>query len=220
MLDRQHNQTFTSSSSQAYDNHVIANSISEDLIRVLQDFDFSQKVVTGGDSRVHMKYLWSKKSSNLEDADLLFDKCQFYIRRDREFVGYIEEEIITFDQPVSYSPLDESAWNELLPLIDPKPCPDRIFKACDVHLAVHNVDSEVEKILQNTGFYYLELHKPDLGRVRIYTMQAQTRQKGGEIFQDLKKSIEKGGGVEGFLKFELTRNLYNQGFSLPPLLLD
>lgn len=202
------------------DNHIIANSISVELAKFFIDSGFSEQTVVGGDSRVRMKRLWSKKSSTVEEGDEWFKKCQYYIQQDNSFVGYIEEEAITFDEPIAILDLNELPWASLLPKLNPSPCPEGIYKASDIHLSLHKVNPKVERRLFESGFYYLELYKPKLGNVRVYTMQTQNKKEGGEIFQILKKILIQGGGVEGFLKFELTRNLYNQGFSLPPIILS
>lgn len=201
------------------DTHIIANSISVELANIFKEIGLSEQVVIGGDSRVRMQHLWSKKSSSLKEADDWFDKCKFYIKQDKSFIGYIEEEVIAIDQQISNLHFDEAAWDALLPKLNPSPCPQGIVKACDVHLALHNANPKLDKKLLESGFYYLDLCKPNLGNVRIYTMQTQCQKVGKEIFHVLKKIFAQGGGAEGFLKFEFTRNLYNQGFSLPPLIL-
>ena len=160
------------------DNHVVANSISEETCLVLQDLEFSEKNVTGGDPRVRMERLWSKKASTLEDADDCFGKGQFHIKHDKSFVGYIEEEIATLDEPISYLPLNETAWDSLLPKLSPRPCPKGIHKGCDIHLALHKRHPYIERTLLESGFYYLELEKPHLSKVRIFTMQTQALKAG------------------------------------------
>ena len=202
------------------DTHIIANSISQALVQFLANSGFSEQAVIGGDDRVRMQRLWSKKSSTLKDADSWFEKCMFYIKQDKDFWGYIEEEIITIDKPVFYSPLDEEVWSLRLPKLNPSFCPKGIYKACDIHLSLCKVEPIVNQKLLESGFYYLDLHKYQLGNVRIYTMQTQSPKIGKKIFEMLKNIVAQGGGVEGFIKFEFTRNLYNQGFSLPPMILS
>lgn len=203
-----------------YDTHLIANSLSQEVVQFLEYSGFSEQNVSGGDERVRMQRLWSKKSSTLEDVDNLFNKCKFYIQQDESFIGYIETEIITIDEPISCSPLDEMVWDAMPLNLNPSPCPEGIYKACDVHLSLHKASPVVNKKLLESGFYYLDLSKSQLGNVRVYTMQTQSQKVGRQIFETLKKTLEKGGGVEGSLKFEVTRSLYNHGFLLPPIILS
>ncbi|QHG21196.1 hypothetical protein [Nostoc sp. ATCC 53789] len=218
MLNLEDKLMVTSSKIGFCDTHVIANSISVELANFFRDSGFSEQNIIGGDSCVRMQHLWSKKFSTVQEADICFKKSQFYIKQDKSFVGYIEEEVIAVDEPISNLPLDEAIWDKLLPKLSPSPCSEGIVKACDIHLALHQVNSKVDKKFLESGFYYLDLYKPNLGNVRIYTMQTQNRKVGRQILRDLKKTLAQGGGVEGFLKFEVTRKLYNQGFSLPPLI--
>ncbi len=202
------------------DTHIIANSISVELVKSLKDSGYSEQVVIGGDSRVRMQRLLSKKSATVAEADDCFDKWQFYLKQDNSFVGYIEEEVVAIDELVSSVPFEREVWDRLLPQLNPSPCPEGIVKGCDIHLSLHKLNPQVDQKLLESGFYYLDLYKPNLGNVRIYTMQTQNQKVGRDIFYLLKKILLQGGGVEGFLKFEVTRNLYNQGFALPPLILS
>lgn len=205
------------------DNHIICSSISHGLIKSLQNLGFSEMDVTDGDPRVRMQHLFSKKSLSTlerEDGDSLFKQCQSLIQKDTSFVGYIEEEIIIVDESFSSLLFHEKNWSDTLLPVNPSACPEGIYKACDIHLSLHNFNPKVEQMLLAAGFYYLELNKPDLGKVRIYTMQTQDIKTGKSIFDNVKNTIEKGGGVQGSLKFEKTKNLYNQGFTLPPIVLS
>jgi hypothetical protein len=201
------------------DTHVVANSISPNVVELLQQQGFYALKVVDGDVRVRMQSLWSKKSSSAQEADECFEKSKLYLQQDPHFVGYIEEEVMELDEPIQPTAFNEEVWDSLLPNLSPSPCPDNMVKVCDIHLSLHNVNPAIDKKLIDAGFYFLELHKPSIGNVRIYTMQTQKPKTGRDILKQLQQTVEQGGGVEGFLKFEITKNLYNQGFSLPPILM-
>jgi hypothetical protein len=201
------------------DTHVVANSISSVTVELLQKQGFHELKVVNGDTRVRMQSLWSKKSSSAQNADECYEQSKSLIQQDAHFVGYIEEEVMELDEPITPTPFNEDVWGKLLPILAPSPCPDNMIKACDIHLSLHNVNPLIDQKLLNAGFYFLELYKPSIGNVRIYTMQTQKPKKGREILNQLQQVVSLGGGVEGFLKFEITKNLYNQGFSLPPILM-
>jgi hypothetical protein len=202
-----------------FDTHIIANSISEASIDMITNMGFKEQKVVGGDPRVRMERLWSNKTNDLKEADLWFKKLQFHIKQDNEFVGYVEEEVITFDEVIDNLPLNESAWDNLLPALSPSPCPENIYKECDVHLSLHDVDPAIDLKLKQAGFYHLDLDKPSVGHTRIYTMQAESKADGKKVLDTLINIVKQAGGIQGFLKFEITRNIYNQGFLLPPILL-
>jgi hypothetical protein len=63
-------------------------------------------------------------------------------------------------------------------------------------------------------YRYILPHLPHIGG-----RATQKPKTGRDILKQLQKTVKQGGGVEGFLKFEITKNLYNQGFSLPPILM-
>jgi hypothetical protein len=201
------------------DTHVVANSISPNVVELLQQQGFYALKVVDGDVRVRMQSLWSKKSSSAQEADECFEKAKLYLQQDSHFVGYIEEEVMELDEPIHPTPFNEEIWDKLLPNLSPSPCPDNMVKACDIHLSLHNVNPLIDQKLINAGFYFLELYKPSIGNIRIYTMQTQKPKTGRDILKQLQQTVKQGGGVEGFLKFEITKNLYNQGFSLPPILM-
>jgi hypothetical protein len=202
------------------DTHVVANSISLVTVELLQKQGFYELKVVDGDTRVRMQSLWSKKSSSAQDADECFDKSKSLLQQDINFLGYIEEEVMELDESIKPTPFNEEIWDKMLPSLAPSPCPDNMVKACDIHLSLHNVNPLIDQKLLNAGFYFLELYKPNIGNVRIYTMQTQKPKKGRELLHQLQQVVSLGGGVEGFLKFEITKNLYNQGFSLPPILME
>lgn len=202
------------------DTHVVANSISSVTVELLQKQGFYELKVVDGDARVRMQSLWSKKSSSPQNADECFEKSKLLLQQDINFVGYVEEEVMELDESIKPTPFNEEIWDEMLPSLVPSPCPDNMVKACDIHLSLHNVNPLIDQKLLNAGFYFLELYKPNIGNVRIYTMQTQKPKKGREILHQLQQVVSLGGGVEGFLKFEITKNLYNQGFSLPPILME
>lgn len=202
-----------------FDIHVVANHLPRDLERELTLIGYSVKQVIGGDERVRMQHLLSMKVDDKKSADRVFDSSVSAIENHPSFIGYIESEAVAEDLVISVRGGGREA--EAFPQrLSVSPCPPGRYKKCDIHVAIPAGDDEVAAKLREAGFYYLSLRKPGSGSFNVVTIQLEDVRRGKLVWRTLVNYLRQCQGFEGFVKFEVTVNIKNFGFLLPPLVLS
>lgn len=201
-----------------FDLHIAANHIPAGLFQKLLDSGYREQLVIGGDDRVKMQYLLSINVTNRNEADDLFARSVGMISKHPSFRGYIEEEVIVFDTDLRGSSAQLGTTDCTLERVITSQCPPDIFKRCDIHLTVPESDLETLDALRTVGFYHLQLDKPEFGRANIITLQFEDIGEGKKACRKLMQLV-KHHSVLGSLKFEVTINIKNFGFEMPPIVL-
>jgi hypothetical protein len=202
-----------------FDIHVVANHLPIDLEKELRLMGYSAKQVVGGDERVRMQHLLSMKVDDRRNADRVFNLSVSAIEDYPSFSGYIESEAVSEDFVVRV-PDDGGRKAEDFPQrLIVSPCPPGRYKKCDIHVAIPTGNGEVTAKLRDAGFYYLGLDKPGIGSFNIVTIQLEDMGRGKLTWKTLLDYLHRCGGFEGFVKFEVTVNIKNFGFLLPPMVL-
>jgi hypothetical protein len=201
-----------------FDLHIAANHIPAALFQELLDSGYREQLVIGGDDRVQMRYLLSVNLSNRNEADELFQRSVRMISSHPSFKGYIEEEAIVFDTDLPGSYTQRGTTDYALERVFTSQCPPDIFKRCDIHLTVPESDLKTLEVLRTVGFYHLQLDKPYFGRANIITLQFEDIEEGKKACRKLMQLV-KHRSVVGSLKFEVTINIRNFGFDMPPIVL-
>jgi hypothetical protein len=201
-----------------FDVHIVTNELSSALESSLLELGFEHKNVIGGDPRVRMKYLLSLKASDKKNADDIYKESISILEQAPSFRGYIEEEAVIFDRSfhAPSSGIEAQCFPEKFQV---SICPPGTFKKCDIHVTFSQTNKIIIEKLNEAGFYYLELNKPHFGEVNVMTIQTENLIYGKQIWQMLISYLEKIKGFEGFAKLEVTVNIKNFGFVLPPIIL-
>ncbi len=199
-----------------FDVHVVAQEIGGPTELALLALGFTNDLVLGGDPRVVMRRLLSKKSESASAADGLYDQAVQLLSADQTFVGYIESEATTSRDHVDAEAGKEASALKHVPMT---PCPTGRLKRCDIHASGLHVTNEVRSALLDAGLYYLVLDKPGRGAVTVFTIQTEALNEGQRLHQVLLEFLRGSGGFVGTVKFEVLRRLQNFGAQLPPLVL-
>jgi hypothetical protein len=199
------------------DVHVVARNATPRTLAKLGELGLDAKNVVGGDPRVRMEYLLSAKSKELVVSDELYAQAVKICENDTSFYGYIEQEVVSFD-------LNLESKGEAEPKLDisfsVSPCPDNLFKGCDLHFAFLNTPPDVLTQMKAHDFYHLVLNKVGLGDITIFTMQLEQVTQGFELWNAMLRYLDGVDGLACAAKFEVTRNLFRFGdYPLPPLVL-
>jgi hypothetical protein len=201
-----------------FDLHIAANAISADLLQVLLDSGYREQRVIGGDERVRMQFLLSINVPDRRSADELFERSVRLISGDTSFKGYIEEEAVVFDTEITPGQMGESNSDNVLEKVVTSRCPPDMFKRCDIHLSISKQDHETLQALHALGFYHLELDKRGVGPCNIITLQFEDIAEGRKCCRRLRQHINQRRMI-GWLKFEVTINIKNFGFEMPPIVI-
>ncbi len=201
-----------------FDLHIAANNISADLLEALLESGYREQQVIGGDERVRMQFLLSINVPDRRGADELFERSVRLISNHRSFNGYIEEEAVVFDTEITPGQMSAISSNNIVEKVVPSRCPPDIFKRCDIHLTIPKQDQETLQALRALGFYHLELGKRELGPCNVITLQFEDIAEGRKCCRRLMQHINQR-SVIGSLKFEVTINIQNFGFEMPPIVL-
>jgi len=205
-------------SSPMIDVHVVAKETSAETLTKLGQLGFDTKKVVGGDPRVRMKYLLSCKSGELRASDDLYSRAVNVCEADQDFYGYIEQEVISSDMKLRSKGSSGSADPEMDFKVSP--CPDNLYKGCDLHFAFRNIPPALQATMEKHDFYHLVLNKGNLGDVTIFTMQLEQAKQGYELWKVMLHYLDGLPDVDCDAKFEVTRNLVRFGnYPLPPLIL-
>jgi hypothetical protein len=153
----------------------------------------------------------------------LFQKCLLdpqLFGSDNEFKGYMEFESRNLELTgkkivVPWSPYNNPDNLDLdLPFLNPQPVIASNFKKGDLHLSVVRVDSRLEKILLDKGFYYADFENREnnkreengvkKGLHRILTIQSSEIRDTLAIKKKLIEFVKQVGGVSGTIVDEPT----------------
>lgn len=200
------------------DIHVVAGKLSAETLSKLELLGYDAKNVVGGDPRVQMEYLLSIKHRNLDKSDAVYTETLEICGADRDFYGYVEQEIISDD--VKLRSTDLGGHSDFDIELEVSPCPEGIYKGCDLHFALSDVGPALRHTLETHGFYNLVLNKEGLGDITIFTMQLEQVVHGHRLWQFMLEYLKGLPNIDCDAKFEITRNLARfGGYPLPPLVL-
>ena len=199
-----------------YDVHVAADIIPADLPSRLAQLGFIAKPVLGSDPHVHVRHLWSLATPNKSSADECFVRTVTLLDETVGFRGYIEEEAIVHDSSIDLEQVSAPDPN-FLETFSPSRAPHEGFKACDLHASAVAIAPELAARFIASGFYFLALEKSGGKQATVYTMQFMDMAAGKDAWRRLQAYLTANGGFTGGLKFEVTINLKNYGFELPPV---
>lgn len=200
------------------DIHVVARRLSAGTLGDLGRLGYVAGKVVGGDPRVRMEHLLSIKDRDVGRSDALYAETIDICGSDGDFYGYVEQEIIADDLKLRST--GWAAHPDLDLELEVSPCPEGLYKGCDLHFALTDVAPALRQTLEGHGFYNLVLNKAGLGDVTIFTMQLEQVVHGHRLWQFMLAYLKDLPDIDCDAKFEITRNLTRfGGYPLPPLVL-
>jgi hypothetical protein len=201
--------------SRYFDLHIVANELPPRLDAALQELGYRHKRVVGGDQRVLMKYLLSQKRFSRRAADEIYASTVRAVDQHPSFNGYVEEEAVAHD--LSFSGRGGGELCRFPLRLTASDCPPDTYKRCDVHVATSYEDSTAIRGLREAGFYSQILEKPTQGRVQVATVQAEGLVLGKQLWKHVVCYLSQCDEFVGSAKFEVTLQLHNFNYSLPPM---
>jgi len=196
----------------AYDIHIVSNDLPAGLADDLAALGYERRVVLGGDRRVRIEYLFTQKLSSRRSADATFKESVIALERHPSFVGYIEEEAIVDDVSLEGTGVGSTEFPTNLESLDDRGA----YKKCDIHITTPSERSVAIESLRRAGFYCQRLDKPGIGPVSVITAQIEALVVGKRLWRQVLEYLGQSSSFRGWMKFEVTIQLKNFGFRMPP----
>jgi hypothetical protein len=195
-----------------YDIHIVSNDLPAGLAQNLLALAYERRLTLGGDRRVRIEYLYTQKFGSRRSADTVYHETLTVLERYPSFVGYIEEEAIVEDLSLEGAGEAVNDFATMLKAFD-----DRgIHKKCDIHITTPGQRSAAIKNLRRAGFYRQRLEKHGLGPVTVLTVQSEDLVAGKRLWRQVLEYLSHSPSFRGSAKFEVTIQLKNFGFRIPP----
>jgi hypothetical protein len=195
-----------------YDIHIVSNDLPTGLAQDLVALGYERRLTLGGDRRVRIKYLYTQKLGSRRSADTVYKETLTVLERYSSFVGYIEEEAIVADVSLESTGEGVSNFAAMLESFDER----GIHKKCDIHITTPCERSKAVKDLRLAGFYRQRLDKLGLGPVTVLTVQSEDLVAGKRLWRQVLEYLSQSPSFRGSAKFEVTIQLKNFGFRIPP----
>jgi hypothetical protein len=186
------------------DLHVVGIEWSEDIKAYLKSLSFILLPVIGEiiESRVIASKLYQPNCHEIARQHFIALLNNVEIFGNENFSGYMELELRGEKKVIPWKEFDPNISNDLamrIPQLEPKEVVDNNFKVADIHFTAFKISPELQKILLNKGFYYLDF--PNKGREdkihRVFTVQTSNLSETVKLFNIVYEFISIVGGFEG-----------------------
>jgi hypothetical protein len=209
-----------------YDIHIASDRMTERLENDLVRLGFMREAFlrgTQGIARAHHFSIRTPNRATLTDAWRKARERLAQAADQNEFFGYAEAEVtppgfVCRFPGGRFSPVASLPFGRL----QHEQCSENEAKECDLHFSavLETLDPRLEDVLEEVGFYHVDVRKSPNRVVRVYTFQTLGVMAVAGLYRSLRDYLMKVSGAEGKLKLEATIDFarYPNCVPVPPII--